>query len=166
MDAYLWDFYAKPTWVPQAVVDEVAGPHRPPWVSVDQRRMELALEDARLAVPRVSYKPYSQFGKGERHAIGLARALHAVLLINDHRPYRVTRALGIDVVSLPEFVVLLCRAKTINATRAQVLLDQIRDVTAPALVELAIQLIEGEGRRSDAKGNGNQIDKTDTRGGA
>ena len=166
MDAYLWDFYSRPIWVPQAVVDEVTGPERQPWVSVDQRRMELALEDARLALPRVSYKPYTQFGKGERHAIGLAGALNAVLLINDHRPYRVAKALGIHVVSLPEFVVLLWRAKTINAARAQVLLDQIRDVTAPGLVELAVQLIEGEGRRSDAKGNGNQVDKADPRGGA
>lgn len=166
LDAYLWDFYARPIWVPQAVVEEVTGPQRQPWVSVDQRRMELALEDERLALPRISYKPYPQFGKGERHAIGLASALHAVLLINDHRPYRVARGLGIDVVSVPEFVVLLCRAKTINVARSQVLLDQIRDVTAPALVERAIQLLEGKGRETDAKGDRNQVDKTDSRGGA
>lgn len=142
---YLWDFYAKPIWVPQAVVDEVTGPQRQPWVSVDQRRMELALEDARLALPRVSYKPYTLFGKGERHAIGLAATLKAVLLINDYRPYRAARELGIHVVSVPEFVVLLCRVKTINVARAQVLLDQVRDVTATALVERAIQLIGGGG---------------------
>lgn len=61
--------------------------------------------------------------------------------------FSVARELGIDVVSEPELVVLLCRAQTIDVARARVLLDHVRDVTAPVLVERAAHLIQ-DGERN------------------
>lgn len=97
--------------------------------------MELAVEDGRIEVPEVSYTPIPGFGLGERHAIGLAQALACELLINDYRPYKAARELGLLTVSVPEFLLMLRAAGLISRQKALVLLEALEATTADALMD-------------------------------
>jgi len=88
-------------------------------------------------VPDIPYTPYIRLGEGERHAIGLAAALGADLLVNEHKAYQIALGQGLSVICLPKFIVLIHYAGMINEETALRYLERTANVTAKPLIDAA-----------------------------
>ncbi|HHT27730.1 MAG TPA: hypothetical protein GXZ82_10830 [Firmicutes bacterium] len=142
LDAYLSDFYGTPIYVPPAVDAEIDSDSlRGPLIGPDRKRYRLTKQEGRLLCYSQTFEPYHEFGFGEREAIGLALSLDADLLINDHNPYMAAQALGITVVSVPEFIALVHKDRLINSEMALGMLGKISSHTAKPLIEAVNDLI-------------------------
>src|SRR5579859_6126446 len=104
--------------VPQPVEDEILSAQ----VGVPQREYPYAtlFRHLRYAIhdpPARGPQPLSIFGRGEAAAIPLAQHLSAVLLINERRATDYALARGIEVLTVPAFIVAL-RERDIISHRA------------------------------------------------
>ncbi len=59
------------------------------------------------------------------------------MLINDGRPWRSARALGIQALNVAQFVVLLAATLTISRRKASIFLDSMDDTTADIFLDEA-----------------------------
>ncbi len=138
LDAYIYEFYDTPLYVPPAVHEEIDSDRlRGPIIGPDRQRYRLAVEDRRIVQYRGTIQPYTEFGAGERQAISLAHILNADLLINDYKPYIAARDLGISVMCVPAFIVQVYLAGMISASMAEGMLDRITPFTARSLRDAA-----------------------------
>lgn len=98
-------------------------------------------EDGRLHQTEPT-TPERQFGAGEAHAIAVARERSWILLINDYRPLKFARMLGIQCVSVPGFCVLLYAEGKITLSAVQGYLRRLASTTSPELIRQAEALID------------------------
>lgn len=82
------------------------------------------------------------FGPGEAAAIALARALPAILLINEQRGAVHARNMGIPVVTVPSFIVALRGLDVVSDRAARRKLDLIEPITTPGFIEEARQMLD------------------------
>ncbi len=143
-DAYLADLFAIPMWMPGAVVGEIEAPNpsAPRRIYLRQQRLREALRHGDIVV-REPVRPHERFGPGEAACIGLALETGCELLINDYRPYgeALTR-LGLDVLSVADFIAILAGRGTVAQNTALTWLDQLRDTVSDALVEPIIEMLK------------------------
>lgn len=143
-DAYLTDLFAVPMWMPDAVIQEIEAPNpsAPRRVYLRQQRLREALRHGDVVV-RNPTRPHERYGSGEAACIGLALETGCELLINDYRPYAeaLTR-LGLDVLSVADFIAILAGRGTVGENTALAWLDQLRDTVSDALVEPIIEILK------------------------
>lgn len=146
---YLFDFFD--VHYCQAVYNEIitTDPQETALVYPQAMLFKVLLEDGRLhqAEP---IDPLTTFGKGEAHALALARERGWVLLINDVRPLLFATSLGVNCISVPAFCVLLSAEGRISLNAARGLLRRLRPITSPRLIEQAERVIDTLGNAKES----------------
>ena len=132
--------------VPKQVAEEIMfrDPQAPQRLYPQQALFE-QLRGNMLEPPDPEPPPLGQFGPGEAAAIALARALGAVLLLNDFRPGQFARGLGLSVVSVPEMIVIIRAEQLISDEAARGMLGRCQATTSPQLIEIAARLLDALG---------------------
>lgn len=100
------------------------------------------LRDKMRDPPEDAPPPLRVLGKGEAAAIPLAQSLSAVLLINEYRGAEYAKNLGLQVVTVPSFIVALRNFDLISDRAARRKLELIAPITAPAYIREAQQLLD------------------------
>ena len=101
----------------------------------------LTAKTIQLATPRT--EKLSLYGDGERAAINLALERKLLLLIDDWRPYEAARAVGVDVVNTPAYLVQLYRRDQLPLERVLADFAKLvrRGTLKPAWLQAALQVI-------------------------
>lgn len=72
-------------------------------------------------------RDFAQLGEGEREAMVLARELDSILLMSDRRATRYARALSINVVDIPAFLLAYRRSGDGSVEEIRGLIDSLQE---------------------------------------
>ena len=100
------------------------------------------MQEARKLILAEPQKPLLAYGSGEAHAIALAQEKNCGLLINDYRPLKFARQVGIPCISVPAFCVLLYAERKITYPAAKGYLHRLAATTSQTLLREANEVVE------------------------
>lgn len=129
--------------VPPAVEEEIVAPQPEhprreyPYATLFRQLRPRMIDPTENSPPAIAL-----FGPGEASAIALARALPAILLINEQRGAVHARNLGIPIATVPAFVVTLRGLDIISDRAARRKLDLIAPITAQSFLAEARQVLD------------------------